>query len=188
MKFQLCYTQSDYFGQMKSNTAACNTIRRTDTAEFFSDGSALMITGLVLFTFWWHPRAVSPGNVSVVSCALGRRRANVLPGTGNFPIPVSAATIGEAKAQGREPSQGWGRAGGLCACGTLMPRVALSVYGPRHSLDPPAPLQDPGDYAGLFSYAGSGSNYSVFKWCLSSGTQIWIMGWKHAGCIFSAAF
>lgn len=54
MKFQLCYTQSDYFGQMKSNTASFNTIRRIDIAEFFSDHSALVIRGLVLLTLWWH--------------------------------------------------------------------------------------------------------------------------------------
>lgn len=89
----------------------------------------------------------------------------MLPGTGNLSIPLPAATIGEAKVQGREPSQGWERAEGLCACGTLMPRDALhsTVYGLGHSLGPPAPLQDPGDYAGLFSYAGSGSNYNIFK-------------------------
>lgn len=43
MKFQLCYIQSDYFGQMKSNTASFNSIRRIDIAEFFSDRSALKI-------------------------------------------------------------------------------------------------------------------------------------------------
>lgn len=52
MKFQLCYAQSDYFGQMKSNTASFNTIRRIDIAEFFSDRSALTIRGLMPFTLW----------------------------------------------------------------------------------------------------------------------------------------
>lgn len=85
--------------------------------------------------------------------------------TGSLPVFLAAATIGEAKAQVRECSQGWRRARGLCSCVTLTPRDVLCspVYGLGHSLDSPAPLQDPGDYAGLFSYAGSGSNYSIFK-------------------------
>lgn len=89
-----------------------------------------------------------------------------MPGsTGSLPVFLAGATIGEAKAQGGEHSQGWGRARGLCTYVTLMPRDALhsTVYGLGHSLDSLAPLQDPGDYAGLFSCAGSGSNYSIFK-------------------------
>ena len=59
MKFQLGYTQSDYFGQMKSNTASFNTIRRIDIAEFFSDHSVLTIRGLMSLPLWWHPCAVA---------------------------------------------------------------------------------------------------------------------------------
>jgi len=47
MKFQLCYTELDYFGQMKSNTASFNTIRRIDIAEFLLDHSASTIRGLM---------------------------------------------------------------------------------------------------------------------------------------------
>ena len=89
----------------------------------------------------------------------------MLPCTGSLPVFLTAATIGEAKGQGREHSQGWGRARGLCTYVTLMPRDALhsTVYGLGRSLDSPARLQDPGDYAGLFSYAGPDSNSSTFK-------------------------
>lgn len=47
MKFRLCYTELDYFGQMKSNTASFNTIRRIDIAEFLLEHSAPTIRGLM---------------------------------------------------------------------------------------------------------------------------------------------
>lgn len=100
MKFQPCCTQSDYFGQMKSNTASFNAIRRIDIAEFSSDWSAPTIRSMFQFTLWWHPCAVSLGNVSVVSQRRGKWRADLLQ------------CAAQAKVQGTKHSQGFGESKG----------------------------------------------------------------------------
>lgn len=108
------------------------------------------------------PCAVSLGDLSVLGCGHWRCRDNVLPDW-DTSLFFTAATSGEPRAQGREHSQGWAERGAVHECASCPGMLPQCCLWNGTQPQPPAPLRDAGDYEGLFSDAGSGSDRSILS-------------------------